>query len=201
MTRLLGTVLTLALLGTIPAAWAGDAKRGDITITNAWARATPPQPPVGGAFMTVSNGGAQSDHLVAARSPVAKTVELHTHVKDGAVMRMTPLSRVEVPPGQTVAFAPGGLHVMLIGLAAPLKEGSRFPLELDFANAGTVTVSVDVAKVGAAGPANPGMANPGMAHDPAMHEQHMKDPATRAMHESHMADPAHREMHDKMHGK
>lgn len=177
MKRMLGTVLALGMLAAVPAV-AGDAKQGDIQVTTAWARATPPRPPVGGAYLTVTNAGSRSDVLVGAESDVAKTVELHTHMKEGEVMRMVALSSVEVRAGQTVTFAPGGLHVMLIGLKAPLKEGSSFPLTLDFANAGKLTVTVEVEKVGAAGPGSPGM-----THDPAMHEQHMQDPQHRSMHE------------------
>jgi copper(I)-binding protein len=201
MNRMVGTALAVALLALVsPAlvssALAGDAKLGQIEITTAWARATPPRPPVGGAYMTITNSGAESDHLIGASSGIAKTVELHTHVKDGAVMRMSALSSIEVPAGKSVSFAPGGLHVMLIGLAAPLKEGTSFPLVLEFANAGKVSVSVDVKAIGAASPAS---AN--MPHDPSMHDQHMGDPAYRAMHEQHMKDAAHRTMHEQMHGK
>lgn len=191
MKRMLGTALAFALL-SVPA-WAGDATRGDIQVSSAWARATPPRPPVGGAYMTLTNTGAEPDHLIGASSEVAKSVELHTHIKDGDVMRMTALSSVELPAGKSISFAPGGLHVMLVGLAAPLKDGTSFPLVLEFANAGKVTVSVDVKPVGSAGP--------GMARDPAMHQSHMDDPAARAMHEQHMADPEHRKMHEQMHGK
>lgn len=198
MTKMLGTVLAMAMLAGAPA-WAGDARQGDIQITAAWARATPPRPPVGGAFLTVTNSGDKPDFLMGATSDVAKTVELHMHQQDGQVMRMVALSSIEVPAGRTVTFAPGGLHVMLIGLAAPLKDGGSFPLTLDFANAGKVTVSVDVKPVGAAGPAAGPAA--GMTHDPAMHDQRMADPAYRAMHEQHMKDPEHMKMHEQMQGK
>lgn len=196
MNRMVGTALAVALLAVALPVRAGDAKIGQIEIKAAWARATPPRPPVGGAYMIVTNGGAEPDHLIGATSEIAKTVELHSHVKDGDVMRMSALSSVEVPPGKSIGFAPGGLHVMLIGLKAPLQEGARFPLVLEFATAGKVSVSVDVKAVGAAAPASPGL-----AHDPAMHDQHMSDPAYRATHEQHMKAPAHRTMHEQMHGK
>lgn len=204
MNRMVGTALAVALLSVAQPggpALAGDARLGDIAVADAWARATPPRPPVGGAYMTVTNGGTEPDHLIGATSDIAKNVELHSHIKDGEVMRMTALSSIEVPAGQSVRFAPGGLHVMLIGLKAPLKQGASFPLVLDFAKAGKVSVSVDVKAVGAANSGSPGPNTPGMAHDPAMHDQHMSDPAYRAMHEQHMKDAEHRTMHDQMHGK
>ncbi|MBC7906647.1 MAG: copper chaperone PCu(A)C [Rhodospirillaceae bacterium] len=191
MKTFVGTALTLAMLATAPA-WAGDAKLGALEIKSAWARATPPKAAAGGAFLSVTNTGAAADTLLRASSDVAKTVELHTHLQQGEVMRMMAVDKIEVPPGQTVALAPGGLHIMLIGLKQPLAEGTSFPLELTFANAGKVTVTVDVKAIGAM---NSGAA---MMHDPARHQQNMADPAYKAMHEQHMADPAHKAMHDQM---
>lgn len=192
MKTFVGTALTLAMLGLAAPAWAGDAKLGAIEIKSAWARATPPKAAAGGAFLTITNTGATTDNLMGASSGVAKTVEMHTHMQQGDVMRMVALSNIELQPGKSVELAPGGLHIMLIGLKQPLAEGASFPLELDFAVAGKVTVTVDVKAVGAM---NSGAA---MMHDPARHDQNMKDPAYKAMHEQHMADPAHKAMHDQM---
>lgn len=177
MKRLVGTVLGLALAAHGVPALAGEAKLGALEIKDAWARATPPKAQAGGAFVTILNGGDKIDNLVGVAAPVAKTVEIHTHIAQGDVMRMVAVGSVEVAPGKTVAMAPGGLHVMLIGLNEPLKEGASFPLELTFAQAGKVTVTVDVKPVGAMGP------GAGMVHDPALHQQHMQDPAHKAMHE------------------
>ncbi|MBC7951223.1 MAG: copper chaperone PCu(A)C [Rhodospirillaceae bacterium] len=195
MKTFVGTALTLALLGMSSAVCAGDAKLGALEIKAAWARATPPKAPAGGAFFSVTNTGASADSLLSARSDMAKTVELHTHLQQGDVMRMMAVDKIDLAPGQTVALAPGGLHVMLIGLKQPLTEGASFPLELTFAQAGKVTVNVDVKAIGAM---NSGAA---MMHDPARHDQNMADPAYKAMHEQHMADPAHKAMHEKMMGR
>lgn len=183
MKTLLGTVLglTMAAALALPAA-AGDAKIGAIEIKDAWARATPPRAPAGGAFVTITNTGDATDNLVGASANVAKTVELHTHIHEGDVMRMVAVGSIEVPAGKTVAMVPGGLHIMLIGLHEPLKEGTSFPLELEFAQAGKVTVTVDVKPVGAMGP------GAGMVHDPVAHQKHMQD-------------PAHKPVHEQMHGK
>jgi len=69
------------------------------------------------------------------------------------VMKMRPIAGIDIPPGQAVTLAPGGLHIMLEGLAKPLKAGQSFPLTLTFDKAGTRTVNVAVEKVGATGPA------------------------------------------------
>jgi copper(I)-binding protein len=87
----------------------------------------------------------------ARATPGAARAELHESAMAGMVMKMRPLSAVAIPAGQSVAFAPGGMHIMLLGLKAPLREGQSFPLTLTFAKAGTQTVTVAVGKVGAVG--------------------------------------------------
>lgn len=194
MKPLMGMALAaLTLTAAIPAL-AGDAKLGDLQVKSAWARATAPKAAAGGAFLDITNGGGTTDNLLSAESPVAKTVELHAHIHQGDVMRMVAVSNIEIQPGKTVSLAPGGLHIMLIGLHKPLTQGETFPLTLDFARAGKVTVTVDVAAIGAtqAAPA-------AMMHDHGNHDQHMQDPAMKAMHDEHMKDPAMKAMHDKMH--
>lgn len=126
---------------------------GDIQVSAAWARAAAATAPVGGAFVTLINHGRETDSLVAASSTVADTVELHTHTMDGGVMRMRAVAAMELAPGAVTEMKPGGLHIMLIGLKAPLTEGGRFPLTLTFQRAGTVTVPVAVRGAGAMGAA------------------------------------------------
>ena len=84
--------------------------------------------------------------------PGVARAELHEHAMAGMVMKMRPLAGLAIPAGQTVALAPGGMHIMLVGLKAPLREGQSFPLTLTFAKAGPQTVTVMVGKVGAMGP-------------------------------------------------
>lgn len=129
-------------------------KAGDIAIEQPFARATPAK--VGGVFMTLKNAGGTADKLVKAASPVAESVELHTHVKDGDAMRMRPVEDIPVPAKGQTGLVPGGYHVMLIGLKQPLKEGTQFPLTLTFEKAGTVTIQVPVMKAGSMGDAGNG---------------------------------------------
>lgn len=128
------------------------ALAADVNVTQPWARATPAPGGAGAAFMTITNTGDSADTLVKAATPVANVAELHTHTMEGGVMRMTAVPAVEVPASGAATLAPGGLHVMLIGLKAPLTEGSSFPLTLTFAHAGEVTVTVPVLAPGAMGP-------------------------------------------------
>ena len=110
----------------------------------AWARPTVAGQSAGGGYLKIA-GGASADRLLSASAQVARHVELHSMEMDGNVMRMRPVESVAVPAGQTVELKPGGLHIMFMGLAQPLKSGSSFPLTLRFEKAGDVTVQVKVA--------------------------------------------------------
>ena len=123
------------------------SKAGDIAVEQPFARATPAK--VGGVFLTLKNGAGTADKLVKAASPVAESVELHTHIKDGDAMRMRAVENIPVPAHGQTALEPGGYHIMLIGLKQALKEGASFPLTLTFEKAGSVTVTVPVQKAGA----------------------------------------------------
>ena len=129
--------------------FAGETIVGEIRIATPWARATAGMATAGAAYMTLNNTGATADRLIEASSPVAAKTEVHTHIIEGDIMRMRPVDGVELPPGGSVDFQPGGLHVMLIGLTGPLQEGESFPLTLNFAKAGAATVEVEVLQPGA----------------------------------------------------
>ena len=132
---------------------AAGQSQGPIRIEAAWARATPPGGKVGGAFITFLNTGDVPDRLVSASTAIAGRVELHTHIKDGDVMRMREVEGgIPLPPGETVKLQPGGFHIMLLGLKQGLAAGSRFPLTLTFEKAGSVQVDVPVEAMGSMGP-------------------------------------------------
>jgi copper(I)-binding protein len=142
------TIAGILALGAIGTALAQDYKAGDLQIDRPWSRATAPQQPNGAAYLTVTNHGSNADRILEATSPVAATVELHTHDVDSeGVMRMRQLEAIELPAGEATALRPGGLHVMLIGLEDRLVEGQQFPLTLVFENAGAVEVEVTVEAV------------------------------------------------------
>jgi copper(I)-binding protein len=115
-----------------------------------WARASAGQAANGAAYLTFANQGA-ADRLVAAASPVARRVELHTHINDNGVMRMREVEGGIAVPQGTTTLRPGGLHVMLMGLHQPLREGESFPLTLRFASGAEVTVQVPVRGAAASG--------------------------------------------------
>lgn len=141
-----------------PGAAAGQA--GTLTISGAWARATPPAARTGAVYLTVTNDGGAPDRLVAGASSAAASVEFHAHMMDAGVARMRAIEAVEISPGEPAIFQPGGLHVMLIDLRAPLREGQSIPLTLTFARAGTITLDVPVRRT-----APPGTPLPSHQHE------------------------------------
>ena len=151
-TRTIAFTAALATLLTAPLR-AEDVKAGDLVITEAWSRATPGGAKVAGAYLTVENKGTAPDRLVGGSGDVAGRVEIHEMAMDGGVMKMRPLDNgLVIDPGKTVKFAPGGYHLMLMGLKTQLKQGDKVPLTLQFEKAGKVKVSLDVQGVGAQAP-------------------------------------------------
>lgn len=125
------------------------AQADGIAVEAPFARASAGPVKNGAAYLTLRNDGGEDDRLVAARAPVADRVELHTHLHENGVMRMRQVEAIEVPAGGMAMLKPGGDHVMLMGLKAPLKEGESFPLTLIFEKAGEITVDVAISGVGA----------------------------------------------------
>jgi hypothetical protein len=128
------------------------AAQAEISVTSPFSRASAPTAKAGAAFLTL-NIDAGSDKLLGGSSPVAEKVELHTHLMDNGIAKMRPVEGgIAVAAGTPTELKPGGLHIMLIGLKAPLKQGESFPLTLNFEKAGSVTVNVPVQGPGAKAP-------------------------------------------------
>ena len=139
------------------AARAEEVKAGDLVITQAWSRATPGGAKIGGGYLTIENRGSTPDRLIGGAADVAGKVELHEMSMNNGVMTMRPLDQgLSIEPGKTVKLAPGGYHLMLMGLKSPLKQGDKLPVTLEFEKAGKVKLSLDVQGVGAQGPAAAG---------------------------------------------
>lgn len=140
--------LAVFLLLSAPA-WAED-----LSVTGGFSRATSGSAP-GAAYVTI-RGGDQPDRLVSISSPEADHVAVHTMVRDGEVMRMRELTALDIPAHGTVQLQPGGLHLMLEGLHAPLRQGSTVVLTLQFERAGAQQVSIPVQAPGAMAPGHSG---------------------------------------------
>jgi len=146
----LSSVLAAGVVAHGMPAAAHDYTLGNLKIGHPWARATPPTAPAGGGFLTITNSGTTADRLVSVASAAASQVQIHEMKMDGAIMRMRELDGgLEIPPGATVALAPGGLHLMMMGLKGPLKEATRVPVTLTFEKAGKIDVELAVMAIGA----------------------------------------------------
>lgn len=145
--------LSLALLGATTAltltSCADDAgaAAASVVVENAWVRATTgaQDASMTGAFMTLRNPGSSEARLVRAASPVAARAELHVMAMDGGTKHMHRVrTGFRVPAGDAAVLEPGGRHVMLMGLTAPLAAGDEVTLVLTFAGGVTKTVVAPV---------------------------------------------------------
>jgi len=136
-------VLATAVLLAV-AAQAHQFSVGNLVINHPWARPTAPGMPTGAAYLSVTNHGAREDTLIGAHSPAAVRVEFHRTSIEAGMARMRPASSLVIEPGDTLTAAPGGLHLMLVDLNAPLVKGTTVPLVLTFKEAGEVTVQLKI---------------------------------------------------------
>jgi copper(I)-binding protein len=117
---------------------------GPLTIDHPWSRPTAPGMPMGVAYFSVTNHGSAPDVLLGASTPAAASVQMHQTTFSEGMARMRPLTEIVIAPGATVRIEPGGIHLMLVDLKAPLELGKSVPLELQFRTAGKITVQLSV---------------------------------------------------------
>jgi len=123
------TLLTALLIaGNVLAADAADS----VTVTDPWIRQSPAVAQAAGAFMIIKNGGAKDVKVVKAENPASKVTELHNHFHEGGMMKMRAIPALDIKAGGEAVLKPGSLHVMLIGLKAPLEVGKVVPITLTF---------------------------------------------------------------------
>lgn len=118
----------------------------EVSVKDAWIRGTVQGQSATGAYMELT--GKSNARLVGVASPAAKIAEVHSMTMEKGVMKMSPVEGIELPAGKPVKLAPGGYHVMLMGLHKPLSPGDKVPLQLTFELPGkkreTVELSVEV---------------------------------------------------------
>ena len=134
------------LIGAVvfAAAIAGGAHAADLTVTDAVIRAVGPGVPNTAGYMLVANAGAKPDQLISAACACARKVDVHlSHVMNGMSMMMDP-GPLPVPAHGSLRFSPGGYHLMITGLKAPLADGAIQPIDLKFKTAGTISVAFSV---------------------------------------------------------
>jgi copper(I)-binding protein len=139
MRRLLWLPYLLALTAAAHA-------EGTITIDHAWSRPAAAGQ-VGVIYLTITDSGPP-DALTAVATPIAADAMLHESSTKGGMAEMRMIDQVPVAAGKPARLAPGGMHVMLMGLKKKLAPGDTFPVTLTFTHAGQITTTVTVARPG-----------------------------------------------------
>lgn len=140
--------------GIAHAAGAAD----QLTVSDAYIRLAPPGAMATGAYMTIRNAGPREVRIVKAASTVSRITELHTHLNEGGVMKMRQMKDIPVPPGGETVLKPGGLHVMLIEMRLPLREGDTVPITLGLDDGSSKAIGVPVRNPGSNAAPTGGMA-------------------------------------------
>ncbi len=136
-------VLALCLAGVLVGGCAATGS-GGLDVENVYSRPAPAGG-MGGAFVTVTNGGDTPDRLIGARTSVAEAVELHETIDDNGVMKMRPVpGGFEVPAKGKLELKPGGKHLMFVGLNTALQEGKEIEITLTFEKAGDIAVKAPI---------------------------------------------------------
>jgi len=132
------------LAGFLSTAIASSPALADVTVKDAWVRATPGNATVTAAYAVLVNTGSSDDVLIEVRTPAAGMAHLHASEGKDGVMRMDSVGKLPVPAGKKVELVPGNYHVMIMGLKTPLKAGEEIPLTFSFQNQGAVSVKAKV---------------------------------------------------------
>ena len=143
------TAITLgAILASVQ-----NAGAAEIAVTGAFARASAtPQAKSGAAYVTITNHGSVEDQLQSLKTSAAATAMVHETKEENGAISMSPVAAVKIPAGASIEMRPGGLHIMLMALKSPLKEGETLHLDLTFAKAGSVGVDVPIKGIAAMAP-------------------------------------------------
>ena len=145
----------VAIAGTVIAyfvtvsAMATDYKVGSLEIIGPWSRATPKGASTAIGYMTIKNNGTTPDRLIGGSVDFASSFQSHSMTMENGISKMRELKSVDIGPGQTIEFKPGGFHVMFVGVKHPLSEGEHVKGTLIFEHAGTVQIDYDVQGIGA----------------------------------------------------
>ncbi len=137
---------------TLAGSLAETVANNNLVIEAPWARASIGLQRPGVVYLTIRNRDSLPDTLIAIETPKAGSAEVHRTQISNSIATMAPANRVDIPAGDDLLLAPGGLHIMLMMLATPLTRGSTFPMTLVFEKAGRIEITVPVLGPGARGP-------------------------------------------------
>jgi periplasmic copper chaperone A len=150
------------VIGVLLASSAGaqSASNAGLAFDAPWVRASAPGQKNGAGYVQIKNKSGQTDRLISATTANVGRVELHTIINENGVAKMRQVQGIEVPAGAGATLAPGGFHIMFMGLNAPFQAGDVVPVTLRFEKAGEVKVDFEIK------PAtyNPAATGPGSAH-------------------------------------
>lgn len=114
-------------------------RAAEVSVTNAWIRALPAHLPDGGYF-TIKNTGKANISLTGAETKVCGMLMLHKSSNDSGMSAMMDVQEITIPVGASVAFAPGGYHLMCMDPAAAIRPGAKVPVTLQFSDGTRTTV-------------------------------------------------------------
>jgi copper(I)-binding protein len=124
--------------------------QADVAISDGWARASILASRPAAAYLTLQSD--EEDQLISVTTPIAGHVTIHGVETDAnGVSRMSAIEALNLPSGEPVTLAPGGMHLMLMSLTEKLQEGTVLPLTLTFASGAKIEISVPVLGPGASG--------------------------------------------------
>ena len=144
MKKILISILLLMVPASLPAQAHDDEPHAALDISQVWARKTGSRTASAAVYLNIKNSSETMDRLLSVGSARASMAMIHRSFEQDGIMRMEMQDSVEIRPGTTVSFEPGGLHIMLTNLDAPLKQGQVFPLRLTFEHVGEVEIYVEV---------------------------------------------------------
>lgn len=133
VTLLLGSLALTVHAANMSAAETAARTTQSPAVTEAWARATVPGQPVAAAYMKISSPFHVT--LIGVETDVAKQVQVHDMQMNDGVMQMRRHDQLDIPAGATIELAPGGMHLMLLGLKKPLKAGDAITVKMTFVDA------------------------------------------------------------------
>ena len=148
MHKILTLIPAAVLLSSCTMEAEQDCSSEDIIIADGWARATAEGSPMGAAYFSLSNTGDCTAVLLSASTDIAGVASLHETRNTGTMSSMEAIERLDIAAGETVAFEPGGKHVMLGRLEKQLVAGESFTLTLTFEGINTIETEIAIVEPG-----------------------------------------------------
>lgn len=135
-----------ALAACLPIAASAAGIADSITVVDPYVRQVPPGAMATAAYMVIRNAGSKDTKIVKAENTASKITELHTHLQEDGMMKMRKVPAIEVKAGGEAVLEPSGLHVMMIDLKGPMKEGDKVAITLGFDDGSSKKIEAPIRK-------------------------------------------------------